>query len=189
MWVRSLLLATILASGAFALPANAQDDSRHGDRDRNHHSSSNQNHDNHDGDGRGRGGRGGDNNDRSGGNDRGAGNDRQRGFFSVERGTPNQGRGYGVPNQGRGAWSGYAGGASQDFKGPQDGRSERAGSYGREDIRPLREIVSMVRSRFGGDLINARLENGDRPFYVLRWRMQNGDVRDLTVDAASGQIR
>ena len=58
-----------------------------------------------------------------------------------------------------------------------------------QDIRSLREIVSMMRGRFGGDLINARLENGDRPFYVLRWRMQNGDVRDFTVDAESGQIR
>jgi uncharacterized membrane protein YkoI len=58
-----------------------------------------------------------------------------------------------------------------------------------QDIRSLREIVSMMRGRFGGDLISARLENGDRPFYVLRWRMQNGDVRDFTVDAESGQIR
>jgi uncharacterized membrane protein YkoI len=46
-----------------------------------------------------------------------------------------------------------------------------------------------VRGRFGGNLISARLENSDRPFYVLRWRMGNGDVRDLTVDAESGQVR
>ncbi len=68
-------------------------------------------------------------------------------------------------------------------------RGDRGGDERRQDIRPLREIVSMMRSRFGGDLINARLENGERPFYVLRWRMPNSDVRDFEVDAESGQIR
>ena len=70
---------------------------------------------------------------------------------------------------------------------------ERRGDNDREnrqqDIRSLREIVDMLRGRFGGDLISARLENGGRPFYVLRWRMPNNDVRDFAVDAESGQIR
>ena len=35
-----------------------------------------------------------------------------------------------------------------------------------------------------GDLISARLEDGPRPVYVLRWRMPNGDVRDFRVDAS-----
>ncbi len=74
-----------------------------------------------------------------------------------------------------------------DRGGDRGGDNERGNRH--QDIRSLREIVSMMRGRFGGDLINARLENGERPFYVLRWRMQNGDVRDFTVDAVSGQIR
>ena len=59
----------------------------------------------------------------------------------------------------------------------------------RQDILSLREIVDMVRGRFGGELINARLEQGANPIYVLRWRMPNSDVRDIRVDAVSGQIR
>jgi uncharacterized membrane protein YkoI len=53
----------------------------------------------------------------------------------------------------------------------------------RRDIRPLREVVDMLRSRYGGELISARLEDGPRPVYVLRWRMPDGEVRDLRVDA------
>lgn len=61
---------------------------------------------------------------------------------------------------------------------------------GRErDVLPLREVVDMVRARLGGDLIGARLEQGQRPVYVLRWRMPNNDVRDVRVDAVSGQMR
>ncbi len=59
----------------------------------------------------------------------------------------------------------------------------------RQNILPLREIVDMVRSRFGGDLIGARLEQGQSPVYVLRWRMPNSDVQDIRVDAVSGQFR
>jgi uncharacterized membrane protein YkoI len=74
-----------------------------------------------------------------------------------------------------------------DQRGDRGGDNDRGNRH--LDIRSLREIVSMMRGRFGGDLISARLENGDRPFYVLRWRMPNGDVRDFMVDAESGQIR
>jgi hypothetical protein len=52
------------------------------------------------------------------------------------------------------------------------------------EIRPLREVVDYVRSRYGGELISARLEDGPRPVYVLRWQMPNGEVRDIRVDAA-----
>ncbi len=54
---------------------------------------------------------------------------------------------------------------------------------GNRDIRPLREVVESLRSRYGGELISARLEDGPRPVYVLRWRMPDGEVRDLRVDA------
>lgn len=53
-----------------------------------------------------------------------------------------------------------------------------------QDIRSLREVVDSVRARYGGELISARLEDGPRPVYVLRWRMPDGEVRDLRVDAA-----
>lgn len=53
-----------------------------------------------------------------------------------------------------------------------------------QDIRPLREVVSELRARYGGDLIDARLEGGPRPIYVLRWRMPDGQVRDFRVNAA-----
>lgn len=52
-----------------------------------------------------------------------------------------------------------------------------------QDIRPLREVVESLRSRYGGELISARLEDGPRPVYVLRWRMPDGEVRDFRVDA------
>ncbi|HYD89190.1 MAG TPA: hypothetical protein VEA80_17055 [Vitreimonas sp.] len=55
---------------------------------------------------------------------------------------------------------------------------------GNADIRPLREVVEELRSRFGGDLISARLEDGGRPVYLIRWRMPDGQVRDFRVDAA-----
>lgn len=50
-------------------------------------------------------------------------------------------------------------------------------------IRPLPEIVGQLRAQHGGELINARLEDGDRPIYVIRWRMPDGQVRDFRVDA------
>ncbi|MGE0741059.1 MAG: PepSY domain-containing protein [Hyphomonadaceae bacterium] len=58
-----------------------------------------------------------------------------------------------------------------------------------QDIMQVREVVAMLRNRFGGELVSARLEGGSRPFYVIRWRMPNDEYRDFTVDAVSGQIR
>lgn len=52
------------------------------------------------------------------------------------------------------------------------------------ELRSLPEIVDMLRSRHGGELINARLEGGERPVYLIRWRMPDGQVRDFTVDAS-----
>lgn len=55
---------------------------------------------------------------------------------------------------------------------------------GQRDIRSLREVVDEMRSRYGGELISARLEEGAHPIYVLRWRMPDGEVRDFRVSAA-----
>lgn len=62
---------------------------------------------------------------------------------------------------------------------PAQDRGERS-----HDIRSLREVVDELRSRFGGDLISARLEDGRSPVYVLRWRMPDGQVRDFRVPAS-----
>lgn len=53
-----------------------------------------------------------------------------------------------------------------------------------QEVRPLREVVAELRARYGGELIDARLEGGSRPIYVLRWRLPDGQVRDFRVDAA-----
>lgn len=55
---------------------------------------------------------------------------------------------------------------------------------GQQNIRSLREVVDEIRSQYGGELISARLEDGARPIYVLRWRMPDGQVRDFRVNAA-----
>jgi uncharacterized membrane protein YkoI len=62
---------------------------------------------------------------------------------------------------------------------PTQGREER-----QQSIRPLREVVAELQSRYGGELISARLEDGGRPIYVIRWRMPDGQVRDFRVNAA-----
>ncbi|WP_395645316.1 PepSY domain-containing protein [Terricaulis sp.] len=67
---------------------------------------------------------------------------------------------------------------------PSQDRGQR-----QEDILSVRDVADMLRSRFGGELVSARLERGGRPFYVIRWRMPNGDYRDFTVDAVSGAVR
>ena len=72
---------------------------------------------------------------------------------------------------------------------PVDRHGGRGGGDDHQNILSVREIVRILQSQFGGQLNNARLEGGDRPFYVIRWEMPNGDFRDFTVDAVSGQVR
>jgi hypothetical protein len=62
---------------------------------------------------------------------------------------------------------------------PAQGHGDHRG----HSIRPLREVVDELRSRYGGELISARLEDGPRPTYVLRWRLPDGQVRDFRVPA------
>lgn len=63
---------------------------------------------------------------------------------------------------------------------PAQGRGEDR----QQSIRPLREVVAELQARHGGELISARLEDGGRPIYVIRWRMPDGQVRDFRVNAA-----
>ena len=64
---------------------------------------------------------------------------------------------------------------------PSQGRDH--GDHRGQNIRPLRDVVDELRSRYGGELISARLEDGPRPTYVLRWRLPDGQVRDFRVPA------
>jgi uncharacterized membrane protein YkoI len=72
---------------------------------------------------------------------------------------------------------------------PQDqGRPQQRGPERR--VLPLREVVNMVRDQRGGQLIDVLSvqDDGPRPVYVLRWRMDDGRVADLRVDATTGRI-
>lgn len=60
----------------------------------------------------------------------------------------------------------------------------------RQRILPLREVLDMIRARYGGEYVSHRVEDGPRPIYVIRWRMADGvTTRDFRVDAVSGQVR
>lgn len=68
----------------------------------------------------------------------------------------------------------------------QDNRDTRE-----QPILSLREIVQILRAQTGGGRpVGApTLERGARPFYLIRWEMPNGEIRDFRVDAVSGQVR
>jgi hypothetical protein len=67
---------------------------------------------------------------------------------------------------------------------------QERGEERRQQIRPVREILDMLRARFGGEYVSHRVEDGPRPIYVIRWRMPDGiTTRDFRVDAESGQVR
>ncbi len=56
--------------------------------------------------------------------------------------------------------------------------------------RPLAAILPQVRDRFPGRMLDARLvQRGGGSFYVLKILGTNGQVSEVTVDAASGAVR
>jgi hypothetical protein len=55
----------------------------------------------------------------------------------------------------------------------------------RQALRPLREVLDSLRSRYGGEYVSHWVEDGQRPIYVIRWRMPDGvTIREFRVDAA-----
>jgi len=69
---------------------------------------------------------------------------------------------------------------AQHRRGGDDGGNRGDGGGRQQDVRPLREVVDELRREYGGELINAR---SDGPYYMIRWRMPNGEVRDFRVSA------
>ena len=63
--------------------------------------------------------------------------------------------------------------------------------HGEQRILQLRDIERILSARFhGGHIVRAEPPRGDPPVYVITWAMPNGeDYRELTVDAATGEIR
>lgn len=51
------------------------------------------------------------------------------------------------------------------------------------ELRPMPEVIAELQSRYGGEYLGYRLEDGPRPIYVVRWRMPDGQVRDIRVSA------
>jgi hypothetical protein len=69
--------------------------------------------------------------------------------------------------------------------------AQLAPSSARDDVREgrrlsLGEIYQRLRARFGGDAVDVLEDRGDS--YVIRWKTRDGDVRDVVVDARSGQV-
>lgn len=60
-----------------------------------------------------------------------------------------------------------------------------------QNLLSVRDIIEMVRGRYGGEPMGSpRLEQGGgRPFYVLSWRFPDEVVREVRVDAVTGQMR
>lgn len=73
----------------------------------------------------------------------------------------------------------------------EPGRMIPAQNRQAQNILSVRDVIDMVRSRYGGEPIGSpRLEQGGgRPFYVMSWRFPDEVVREVRVDAATGQMR
>lgn len=55
---------------------------------------------------------------------------------------------------------------------------------GEQELRSIRDVVEELRSQYGGEYVSHRLEQGGSPVYVVRWRMPDGQIRDIRVSAS-----
>jgi hypothetical protein len=87
------------------------------------------------------------------------------------------------------------------FAGPADAQSRFTppaigpqfmdrGSESRAEVRPLHELLPIVRRQLEGDYVGmVSLEDGGAsPYYVIRWRFPDGRIGDVRVDAQSGAV-
>jgi uncharacterized membrane protein YkoI len=58
------------------------------------------------------------------------------------------------------------------------------------DLMPLGSVLEAIAQRFPGRALDARLSRGEGDaIYRIKWLGEDGRVRDITVDARTGQIR
>ena len=58
-----------------------------------------------------------------------------------------------------------------------------------EGVQPLGAVLRRIGERFPGRALDAQTtEREGRPIYRIKWLGNDGKVRDITVDARSGQI-
>ncbi len=62
--------------------------------------------------------------------------------------------------------------------------AQYGGRGDQQDLRSIREVVEELRAQYGGDYVSHRLEQGGSPVYVVRWRMPDGQIRDIRVSAS-----
>ena len=62
--------------------------------------------------------------------------------------------------------------------------AQYGGRGGQQELRSIREVVEELRSQYGGEYVSHRLEQGGSPVYVVRWRMPDGQIRDIRVSAS-----
>jgi len=60
----------------------------------------------------------------------------------------------------------------------------------RAEVRPLHELLPIVRRQLDGDYVGmvSLEEGGPSPYYVIRWRFPDGRIGDVRVDAQSGDV-
>lgn len=80
-------------------------------------------------------------------------------------------------------WRDGARGAARVDRSTPGENAQRAGR-----LIPLTQIIEQIRRREPGRLLNAGLEQGDRPVYRVRWASDDGRRVDYLVDAESGQV-
>jgi uncharacterized membrane protein YkoI len=57
-----------------------------------------------------------------------------------------------------------------------------------EDVKPLAQVLQTIGQRVPGHALDAELVRQGEPRYRVKWLGEDGKVREITVDARSGQI-
>ena len=58
-----------------------------------------------------------------------------------------------------------------------------------ENLKPLAAVIRTIKARIPGRALDARRsEQNDRTVYRVKWLGEDGQVREITADARSGEI-